>query len=53
MLGGLRPWADASELNTRLVARLELSLGDEDKLATLNEVELRKAAAVAPFFIGI
>ena len=33
---------------TRLLARLEQSLGDSGKLASLNEVELRKAAAVAP-----
>ena len=32
---------------SRLLARLESSLGDEYKLAFLNEVELRKAAAVA------
>lgn len=31
---------------SRLLARLESSLGDEEKLGSLNEVELRKAAAV-------
>jgi hypothetical protein len=31
---------------SRLLARLESSLGDQEKLKTLNEVELRKAAAV-------
>ena len=33
---------------SRLLARLESSLGDEEKLRSLNEVELRKAAAVCP-----
>ena len=33
---------------SRLLARLESSLGDEDKINSLNEVELRKAAAVIP-----
>ena len=31
---------------SRLLARLESSLGDEDKIKSLNEVELRKTAAV-------
>ena len=31
---------------SRLLARLESSLGNEEKLNTLNEVELRKAVAV-------
>jgi hypothetical protein len=33
---------------SRLLARLESSIGDEEKLGSLNEVELRKAAAVVP-----
>ena len=37
---------------SRLLARLESSLGDEEKLNSLNEVELRKAAAVcSPIFV--
>jgi hypothetical protein len=31
---------------SRLLSRLESSLGDPEKLKALNEIELRKAAAV-------
>jgi hypothetical protein len=31
---------------SRLVTRLEASLGDDEKLGSLNELELQKAAAV-------
>jgi hypothetical protein len=34
---------------SRLITRLEASLGDEQQLSLLNEVELQKAAAVHLF----